>query len=389
MNNKYIFLDNASTTPIDQKVLNAMMPYLKDKYGNPSSLHRLGRINKSSIEKSRQEIAQYIGSETQEIFFTSGGTESDNLAIFGIARANKHKGKHIIVSCIEHKAILDSSKKLENEGFEVTYLDVDKNGIISLDQFRSSLRKDTILVSIMYANNEIGTIQPIKKISEILRENRDANPIFHCDACQATGVLPIKVKELGVDALTVSASKIYGPKGIGFLYINKKYSFEPIIYGGGQERSLRSGTENVAGIIGFAKAIQISEQKRISENVRLTKLRDYFILQIKKNIKDVVINGSLKNRLPNNLNVSIRGVEGESLVLLLDEKGVFCSTGSACSSIDLNPSHVLVKIGLPLELAHCSVRFTLGRHTRKSDIDHSVKLLVECVDKIRSITTIK
>lgn len=384
-----IYLDNASTTPIDAKVLDAMMPYLKDKYGNPSSLHELGRINKNAIEKSRKEIAKYIGSEPQEIFFTSGGTESVNLAIFGIARANKQKGRHIIVSCIEHKAVLDASKKLEYEGFEVTYLEVDKNGFVSLEKLRSSLRKDTILVSIMYANNEIGTIQPIKKIAAILKENNNINPIFHCDACQATGVLSIKVKELGVDALTISASKIYGPKGIGLLYVNKKYAFEPIIYGGGQERNLRSGTENVAGIIGFSMAISIAEQKRISENNRLTKLRDYFLLKIKKNIKDVVINGSLKNRLPNNINISIRGVEGESLVLLLDEKKVFCSTGSACSSIDLNPSHVLVNIGLPLELAHCSVRLTLGRHTKKGDIDRAVKILVQCVDRVRNITTIK
>jgi len=389
MKTSQIYLDNASTAPIDTKVLDTMMPYLMDKYGNPSSLHKLGRINKDAIEKSRKEIAEYIGSEPQEIFFTSGGTESDNLAIFGIARANKHKGKHIIVSCIEHKAILDASKKLESEGFEVTYIDVDKNGFVSLEKLRSSLRKDTILVSIMYANNEIGTIQPIKKISVILKENKDIHPIFHCDACQATGVLKLKIKELGVDALTISASKIYGPKGIGLFYINKKYTFEPIIYGGGQERNLRSGTENVAGIVGFSTAISIAEKKRVSENNRLTKLRDYFLLKIKKNIKDVIINGSLKNRLPNNVNISIRGVEGESLVLLLDEKGVFCSTGSACSSIDLNPSHVLVKIGLPLELAHCSVRFTLGRHTKKYDIDYAIKALIQCVEKVRNITTIK
>jgi len=389
MHLKEIYLDNASTTPIDPVVLEAMMPYLSVEYGNPSSLHKLGRTVKETIEKSRREIAEYVGSETQEIIFTGGGTESDNLAMFGIARANKQKGKHIIVSCIEHKAVLDVCKKLEHEGFEITYLDVDKNGFVSLKQLRSSLRKDTILVSIMYANNEIGTIQPIKKISKILKQNKDINPIFHCDACQAAGVLPIKVRELGVDALTVSASKIYGPKGVGLFYINKKYTFEPIIYGGGQERGLRSGTENVAGIVGFSKAISIADKKRVSENVRITKLRDYFILQINKKIKDVYINGSLKERLPNNVNISIRGVEGESLVLLLDEKSVFCSTGSACSSIDLNPSHVLVRMGLPLDLAHCSVRFTLGRHTRKGDIDYTVKALVECVNRIRSITTIK
>lgn len=381
-----IYLDNASTTPIDPKVLDAMLPYLKENYGNPSSLHYEGRIARNAILKSREKISSILGSEKEEIIFTSGGTESDNLAILGIARANKNKGKHIIVSSIEHKAVLNSCKKLENEGFEITYLDVDKKGIVSLKHLKESLRPDTILISIMYANNEIGTIQPIKKISKIIKENKISKPIFHTDACQAVGYLNINVKELGVDALTLSSSKIYGPKGIGCLYLSKDIKIEPILFGGGQENGLRSGTENVASIVGFAEAFVISEKKRILENEKVTKLRDYFLSEIKKKIKNISLNGDIKNRLPNNINISIKGVEGESLVLLLDEGGVACSSGSACSSKDLNPSHVLIKIGVSLELAHCSIRFTLGRYTQKKDIDYTVKVLSESVKKIREIS---
>ncbi|MFA6430188.1 MAG: cysteine desulfurase family protein [Candidatus Paceibacterota bacterium] len=383
-----IYLDNASTTPIDSKVLGVMMPYLKGKYGNPSSLHHQGRMAKSAIEKARQNIASILNSEKDEIIFTSGGTESDNLAILGIARAYKNKGRHIIVSCIEHKAVLDPCKKLEKEGFEITYLDVDKEGIISLEQLKSSIKKDTILVSIMYANNEIGTIQSIKKISKILKESI-STPIFHCDACQASGALSLDIKDLGVDALTISSSKIYGPKGIGCLYLNKKYFIDPVIIGGSQERGLRSGTENVAAIVGFAEALVISEKKRAKENQRLKKLRDYFLSKILSEINGVSLNGDLKNRLPNNLNISIRGVEGESLVLFLDSKGIYCSTGSACSSSDLKPSYVLRNIGVSSEFAHCSIRLTLGRHTRKKDLNYVVRILSEGVNYIRSISTIK
>jgi len=384
-----VYLDNASTTPTDPKVLKAILPYFQDKYGNPSSLHALGRESKNAIETARNNIAKHIGAELEEIIFTSGGTESDNLAIFGIARAYKEKGRHIIVSSIEHKAILDACKKLEKEGFEITYLEVDKNGLVSLDLLNSSIRPDTILVSIMYANNEIGTIQPIKEISRIIRNNKLSNPIFHTDACQAVGALPIGVEDLGVDALTMSSSKIYGPKGGGCLYINKKYRIDPIMVGGGQERGSRSGTENVAAIVGFSEAITISENKRISESKRLIILRDHFLQRIEKEIEGVFINGDKKQRLPNNINLSIKGVEGESLILLLDKYGVYCSTGSACSSLDLDPSHVLIKIGLPLELAHCSVRFTLGRHTKKMDVDYAMEMLLRSVAKIRSISSMR
>jgi cysteine desulfurase len=389
MNKKRVYLDNASTTQIDPKVLSVMLPYLKEKYGNPSSLHFEGQMTKKAIEESRERIVTVIGAEKDEITFTSGGTESDNLAIFGIARANKNKGKHIIVSSIEHKAILDSCKKLEKEGFKITYLSVDKNGIVSLDELKKSIKSDTILVSIMYANNEIGTIEPIKKISKIIKESKISNPIFHSDACQAVGALPIKVKDLGVDAMTISSSKIYGPKGVGCLYLNKKCLIEPIIFGGGQEKGIRSGTENIASIVGFSEALKISEKKRIFENKRLTLLRDYFLSKIKKEIEGITINGSIKDRLPNNINISIRGVEGESLLLLLDNKGISCGTGSACSSIDLKPSHVLVQIGVPLELAHCSIRFSLGRYTKKADIDYTVKVLIESVKKVRNMSSVR
>jgi cysteine desulfurase len=385
---KIIYLDNASTTPIDPKVFGVISSCLKNNYGNPSSLHKEGRISKNIIEKSREKIASILGTEKNEIIFTSGGTESDNLAIFGIARANKEKGKHIIVSNIEHKAVLDSCRKLEKEGFEVTYLDVDKNGIVSLEQLKKSIRPDTILISIMYANNEIGTVEPIKEISKIINETI-SKPIFHTDACQAAGALSLNVKELGVDALTMSASKIYGPKGIGALYLKNGIKIEPIIFGGGQERKIRSGTENIAYIAGFTEALIIAEKKRLSESKRLTKLRDYFLFKILKEINRFTINGGMKNRLPNNLNISIENVEGESLLLMLDEKGIACSTGSACSSMSLKPSYVLVNIGMPVELAHCSIRFTLGRYTEKKDLDYTVKVLSESIDKIRKMSLIK
>lgn len=386
---KHIYLDNAAATPIEPAVLFRMLTYLKYNYGNPSSLYYEGRLAKQAIEEARDKISKIIGVENEEIIFTSGGTESDNLAILGIARAYKNKGKHIIVSSIEHKAVLESCKKLELEGLEVTYLDVDKKGIISIEHFKSSIRPDTILVSIMYANNEIGTIQPLKKIAKIIKESKISKPFFHTDACQAVSYLPTKVKSLGVDALTISSSKIYGPKGVGCLYLNKKIMIEPIIFGGGQEKGIRSGTENITGIVGFAEAVVISEKKRLSENKRLTLLRDYFLAKVRDKISGIIINGDIKNRLPNNINISIAGVEGESLVLLLDKNGVACSTGSACSSLDITPSYVLNKIDISPELSHCSVRFTLGRYTRKVDIDFAVDILDKCVKRIRGMSVIK
>lgn len=386
---KRIYLDNAATTPLDPGVLSVMSPFLVEKYGNPSSLHLEGRQTKNAMETARAKIADILGAEKEEVIITSGGTESDNLAILGIARANKNKGQHIIVSSIEHKAVLDACKKLKKEGFEITYLKVDKKGIVSLEQLKTSLRHDTILVSIMSANNEIGTIQPIKDIAKIIEDSKISKPVFHTDACQSAGALSLNIKELGVETLTFSASKIYGPKGVGCLYLNKNVSIEPMIVGGGQERDIRSGTENVVGIVGLAEALVIVEKKRIAENKRLTTLRDYFLSKILKEIKGVALNGDVRKRLPNNLNISIKGVEGESLVLLLDDKGIACSTGSACNSMDLKPSHVLTAIGVSPELAHSCVRFTLGRHTTKKDLDYVVKSLSECVKIVRSMSTLR
>lgn len=384
-----VYLDNAATTPVDRRVLKVMSRCLKEKYGNPSSLHLEGRTAKAAIERSRSKIAEIIGASPKEIVFTSGGTESDNLAILGIAGANQDKGRHIITSKIEHKAVLDACRLLAAEGFEITYLDVDSDGQISVKQLKDSLRPDTILVSVMYANNEIGSIQPINEIANVIKQSKISSPIFHTDACQASGALLLNVNDLGIDAMTISSSKIYGPKGVGCLYVKTGIKINPIMLGGGQERGFRSGTENVAGIVGFGEALTIADDKRPKEAVRLSNLRDYLLQQINLDIKDVTVNGGMKNRLPNNLNISIRGVEGESLVLMLDNMGIACSTGSACSSADLNPSHVLLQIGLPVELAHCSVRFSLGRKTTKKDVDYLLKSLPEVVNKIRRISSIR
>jgi cysteine desulfurase len=389
MKKQLVYLDYASTTPIDEAVLGVMTRQLKTNYGNPSSLHTIGQNSKKAISQARQTIAKFFNCGADELIFTSGGTEADNLAILGIARANQNKGKHIIVSDIEHKAILASCHKLEKEGFSITYLKVDKRGQISLEELKKNLRPDTILVSIMYANNEIGAVQPIKKITKIISEIKGAKPVFHTDACQAAGVLPLDVKKLGVDAMTISASKLYGPKGIGCLYIKKSVKIESQILGGDQEFGWRAGTENTASIVALSKALELAEGKKDMENERLASLRDYFLAGIKREIKGVHINGGMSMRLPNNINISIEGVEGESLLLLLDNSGICCSTGSACSSTDLNPSHVLISIGLPIELAHCSVRFTLGRMTTKTEIDYALGALIKSVDWIRKISTIK
>ncbi len=382
-----VYLDNSATTPVSKDVFNAMKPYFVESFGNPSAMYEIGRKNKDAIENSRNKIANLINANKSEIIFTSGGTESDNLAILGIARANRDIGNHIIVSSIEHKAIIDPCKKLSKEGFEITYLKVDSNGNISLEDLEKNIRHDTILVSIMSANNEIGTIAQIERISQIIK-NKNKKTIFHTDACQYAPWYKIDVLKMGVDSLTASSSKIYGPKGVGFLYLKTGIKIEPIIFGGGQERNIRSGTENVAGIVGMTKALELISKKH-KDIKKVSKLRDYLFSEITKNIQGVHLNGSLENRLPNNLNVSFEGVEGESLVLMLDNSGIFVSTGSACSSSDLNPSHVLLAIGTPIELAHCSIRFSLGYDTKKSDIDYAVSCLTKSVEKIRKMSSLK
>lgn len=388
---KSIYLDYAATTYIDPVVRKKMLPYLGECFGNPSSIYFLGRQAKTAIETAREDIAEVLSVNPKGIIFTGSGTESDNLAIFGIARAYKNEGKHIIVSKIEHKAVLEAAKKLGKEGFEITYLNVDSKGLIKLPELKKALRRDTILVSIMYANNEIGTIQPIRGISKIIRDFRKGGlfPVFHTDACQAAGALNLKIDKLGVDLMTLNSSKIYGPKGVGCLYVADDINVEPMIVGGGQENNLRAGTENVALIVGFSEALKLADKIKEKEGERLKKLRDYFIKNILKNISKSRLNGDPTKRLPNNINISIEGVEGEALILMLDNLGVAASTGSACTSSNLNPSHVLLAIGLQAELAHGSLRFTMGRKTTKKEIDYVLEILTSIVYKLRGISSIK
>lgn len=388
-----IYLDNAATTPIDPRVLKAMMPYLKENYGNASTLYFLGRQAREAIEKSRQTIAYFIGVKPEEIIFTSGGTEANNLAIKGIAFANEKFGKHIITSSIEHHAILEPCRWLEKHGFKITILPVNKDGLVEIQKLEEAITDETILISIMHANNEIGTIQPIAEIGEIVKKIRfERNkkgiktPIFfHTDAVQSFGHLPINVDELGVDLLSASAHKLYGPKGVGLLYLRRGVKIEPIAHGGGHESGLRSGTENVAGIVGFGKAVEIAQKELEEEYKRLKTWRDKLIEKLQK-IKGVSLNGHRDLRLPNNINVSIEGIEGEAAVLYLDKEGIACSTGSACSSHSLKPSHVLLAIGKTPQEAHSSLRFTLGRFNKESDINYLLKVLPKVIKQLRKIS---
>ncbi|MDE2144356.1 MAG: cysteine desulfurase [Patescibacteria group bacterium] len=394
---KSVYLDHAATTYVDPIVLKVMEPYFTISFGNPSSLYKLGREARSAMEKARDEVAKILGAEPEEITFTGSGTESDNLAIIGTAKAYEFSGKHIIISSIEHSAVIEAADKLRKEGFEVTTIGVLKNGVIKLDELKKALRPDTTIVSIMYANNEIGTIQPIREIADIIKEFRvkqnrsplSGLPLFHSDACQAAGALPLNVNKLGVDLLTLNGGKIYGPKGVGCLYHRRSVRLDPYIVGGGQEKNIRSGTESVALIVGFAKALSLSAKNAMSENKRLKNLRDYFIKQLTSSIPKTTLNGHPAKRLPNNVNVSIFGIEGESMILALDSFGVYASTGSACAARSLLPSHVLLAIGLSPELAHGSLRFTLGRKTTKADIDRVMKILPDVVEELRKISPIR
>ncbi len=394
---KIIYMDYAATTPVAIEVKKEMEKYWSKIYGNPSSLHSLGRMAREAIDNARSRIAKILNCGTDEVIFTAGGTESDNLAIFGVAHKYKDYGKHIIVSKIEHHAILRPCEVLEKEGFEITYLDIDKDGIVNLEKLAKSLRKDTILVSIMYANNEIGTIQPISEIAKIISDfkfrmqnERKTLPLFHTDACQAAGFLDLNVKNLGVDLMTLNGSKIYGPKQIAILYKKSGVKLEPLIYGGGQEFNLRSGTENLPLIVGLAKALELVEKNKKFEVKRLTKLRDYFIKKILKLIPQSILNGHAIKRLPNNINVSILGVEGESVILMLDDYGICASTGSACNSKSLEPSHVIMALGKAeaKEIAHSSIRFTLGKFTNKKEINYVLKVLPGIIERLRSISAI-
>ncbi len=378
-----IYLDNSATTRVDDEVLKAMLPYFSESYGNPSSIYKIGRDNKKAVEEAREQVAKALNCEASEIYFTSCGSESDNTAIRGIAYANKSKGNHIITSKIEHPAVLETCKQLEKEGFEVSYIGVDENGILKLDELENAIKPTTTLISIMFANNEIGTIQPIKEIGEIAKKHQ---VFFHTDAVQAVGSVKIDVKELGIDALSLSAHKFYGPKGVGALYIRKGVKFDRFLNGGHQERGKRAGTENVAGIVGLGKAIEIAYRDLEEHNKLIKSLRDYYVEEIQKRIPYIKINGDMEKRLPGNSNISFRFIEGEGLLLNLDLKGICASSGSACTSGSLDPSHVLLAIGLPHEIAHGSLRISIGKYNTKEEIDYVIENLVEIVNRLREMS---
>ena len=369
---KIIYLDHGATTAVDERVLNKMIPYFNISYGNPSSMYGIGRQNKMVIERARQEVAKVINCNPKEIYFTSCGSESDNLALKGIMYANKEKGKHIITSKVEHPAIMNTCATLKRHGFDITYLNVNKEGFVKLDELRNAIRNDTVLISIMFANNEIGTIQNIMEISKIAKEN---NIIFHTDAVQAVGNIKIDVQKLGVDSLSMSAHKFYGPKGVGALYVRKDINIERIQDGGHQEKGMRSGTENVAGIVGLAEALKMAYKELDENNKKILENRNYFIEKIKENFKETTINGNLEHRLPGNINVTFKGKDSLEILLKLDEYGICASSGSACSTGEDKPSHVLTAIGLSPEEAFSTIRFSLGKENIKEDIDNVIKIL--------------
>ncbi len=390
-----VYLDYAAFAPIDKGVLKEMLPYFDKKYGNASSMHESGRKSKHFIEEARGKIAGTIGANKDEIIFTGSGTESDNLAIVGIARAHRAEGNHIIISAIEHKAVLEAAKQLKKEGFEITILPVDKYGVINIEECIKLITSKTILISVMYVNNEIGTIEPIQKLGNAIKSWRQEKvgkyghaeyPLFHTDACQAVNLLSLDVKKLGVDLMTLNSSKVYGPAGIGLLYKKSNITIESIIVGGEQEKNTRAGTENLPMIVGLSLALLKAEKIKKSENKRLKELQKYFKKCLKDKIEDVIFNGHPINNISSTVHVTIPLVEGESMVLRLDHFGIKASTGSACSAYDLKPSHVLIAIGQERELIHGSVRFSMGRHTTKKDIDYCVRTFSSIVKELRSIS---
>ena len=380
---KVIYLDNAATTRTAPEVVDTMLPYFTENYGNPSSIYGFASANKEVIAEQREKIADVLGAKANEIYFTAGGTESDNWALTATAEAYGTKGKHIITSRIEHHAVLHTCAYLEKRGYEVTYLDVDENGLADPRKVEEAIRPDTILISIMAANNEIGTIQPIREIGEIAHAH---GVLFHTDAVQAFAQIPINVDECHIDMLSASGHKLNGPKGIGFLYIRKGVKIRSFIHGGAQERKRRAGTENVPGIVGLGKAVELAAATMEERAAKETELRDYAISRIEKEIPYCRLNGDRVKRLPNNINFSFRFIEGESMLIKLDFKGICASSGSACTSGSLDPSHVLLAIGLPHEIAHGSLRMTLGADTTKEEIDYTVDCLKEIVEEIRSMS---
>ncbi len=384
MDKKVIYLDHAATTPARPEVVEAMLPYFTEKFGNPSSVYSFASDNKNVITDVREQIANTLGAKTEEIYFTAGGSESDNWALKATAEAYENKGKHIITTKIEHHAILHTAEYLEKQrGFEVTYLDVDENGFVRLDDLKAAIRPDTILISIMFANNEIGTIEPVKEIGAIAKEH---GILFHTDAVQAYGQIPINVDECNIDMLSASGHKLNGPKGIGFLYIRKGVKIRSFVHGGAQERKRRAGTANVTGIVGLGKAVEIAFATMEERTKKEIELRDHLINRILTEIPYTRLNGDRVNRLPNNVNISFQFIEGESLLIMLDMNGICGSSGSACTSGSLDPSHVLLAIGLPHEIAHGSLRLTLGDENTMEEIDYVVDKLKEIVSRLRSMS---
>ena len=381
--NNLIYLDNSATTPLKPEVLDAMLPYLTEHYGNPSSIYSIGQNAKDAVENARAQVAEAIGAKPNEIFFTGCGSEADNWAIKGIAQAKQKRGKHIISTAIEHHAVLHTLESLEKQGFEVTYLPVDSDGKISLNDLEKAIRPDTILITVMMANNEVGTIEPIAEISEIARANKIT---FHTDAVQAVGSVPVNVTELGVDLLSMSAHKFGGPKGIGALYIRSGVRPEIFMHGGAQERHRRAGTENVPSIVGMGKAISLATASLPEKMEKITSLRNYLMTGISEKIPYIKLNGHATERLPGNVNFSFRYIEGESLLLFLDLNGIAASSGSACTSGSLDPSHVLLAMGLPHELAHGSLRLSVGEQNTKEEIDRVLDVLPGIVQRLRDMS---
>lgn len=377
-----IYLDNAATTNVSEEVYDAMKPYFCELYANPSAIYSFAGKSMKAINEARHSVASLIGANDKEIYFTASGSEADNWAIKATAFKYKDKGRHIITSVIEHHAVLNTCKYLENEGFEVTYIGVDSDGIIKLEELKKAIRSDTILISIMTANNEIGTLQPISDIGKIAKEH---NILFHTDAVQAFGHIPLNVDEMNIDMLSASAHKLHGPKGVGVLYIRNGVNIEPFIHGGAQERSKRAGTHNTAGIVGFGVAAKIAKENLEANMKYESELRDYMINRILNEVENIVLNGHISKRLPNNINISFKHIEGGALLILLDQKGVCASSGSACTTGSSTPSHVLMAIGLSQEMARGSLRLTLSEHTSKSDIDRAVDAIKEVVDKLRNL----
>ena len=387
INARSVYLDYSATTPVKEEVLKEMIPYFTEHFGNPSSLYTIGLESKAAIDHAREQVASLIGAKPQEIYFTGGGSESDNWVLESVAMEMKAKGKgnHIITSRIEHHAILHTCEFLEKNGFEVTYLDVDPEGFVSPEDLEKAIRPETVLISIMFVNNEIGTIEPIAELAEVAHKHKI---LFHTDAVQAAGNIPVDVHAQGIDLMSMSSHKIYGPKGEGALFCRKGVRLQSFIHGGAQESGKRAGTENLAGIIGFGKAAELAE-KNLSEHMKhCSELRNYLIQRVKEEIPDVIVNGSMEHRHPGNANITFKYIEGESILLMLDAFGIYVSTGSACSSKSLEPSHVLAAIGLPHEVIHGTIRFTVGDMTTKEDIDYVIEKLVMVVARLREISSV-